>query len=196
MQRPKILLVEDESIMRMDVKEMLLDAGYDVVGDVADGEKAVEAAYRVKPDLIIMDVKMPKMNGIKASKIISQSLSIPILLLTAYSQRDLIEEAKSAYITGYLIKPIRESDLIPAIEIALTQAKRVSNLQEDVRSLEKRLEARKTIERAKGVIMEQHQLSEEEAYQVIRKESMAKRVTMEQTAKHILSSGRKLSIKS
>lgn len=187
MQRPRILLVEDESIMRMDVKEMLVEGGYDVIGDVADGEKAVELAHTMQPDLIIMDVKMPKMNGIKASKIISKSLFIPILLLTAYSQRDLIEEAKNAYITGYLIKPIRESDLIPAVEIALTQAKRLSSLQDDVRTLERKLQERKTVERAKGLMMETYNLTEEEAYQRMRKDSMSNRLTMEETARRILS---------
>lgn len=187
MQRPRILLVEDESIMRMDVKEMLVEGGYDVIGDVADGEKAVELAHTMQPDLIIMDVKMPKMNGIKASKIISKSLFIPILLLTAYSQRDLIEEAKNAYITGYLIKPIRESDLIPAVEIALTQAKRLSSLQDDVRTLERKLQERKTVERAKGLMMETYHLTEEEAYQRMRKDSMSNRLTMEETARRILS---------
>lgn len=186
MHRPTILLVEDESIMRMDIKEMLTEKGYDVVGDVADGEKAIQFAYKLQPDLIIMDIKMPKMNGIKAGKIISKSLSIPILLLTAYSQRDLIEQAKNAYITGYLVKPIRESDLIPAVEIALSQAERLSTLKHDIKLLEKKLQARKLVERAKGLLMMRMGLTEEAAYNAIREHSMTQRLPMEQTAKRIL----------
>src|SRR4051812_1471088 len=115
--KKRIIVVEDESIVRLDVSLMLKDAGYDVVAEAADGEKAIELAYSLKPDLMIMDIKMPKLNGLKASEIISNKFNIPILLLTAYSQKEYIEKAKKANILGYLVKPISEANLIPAVEI-------------------------------------------------------------------------------
>lgn len=186
MTKPRILLVEDESILRMDIREMLEESGYEVVGEAGDGVKAIELAHRLLPDLIIMDVKMPKMNGMKASKVISKSLSIPILLLTAYSQRDLVEEARNALITGYLVKPIRESDLIPAVEIAIEQGRRISLLEEGIEQLEEKLRVRKLMERAKGVIMEQNQWSEQQAFEWMRDYCMKKRIQMEALALEIM----------
>jgi two-component system, response regulator PdtaR len=176
---PRILLVEDESILRMDLREMIEEAGYQVAGEAGDGEKAIELAHKLHPDLIMMDIKMPKMNGIKAAKVITKSLGIPILFLTAYSQKDLVDEVKQSFVTGYLVKPIRETDLIPAIEIALLQAKRVE-------SLEKKLEERKLVERAKGMVMEQYQWSESKAYQWLRGESMQQHLSISALAKRIV----------
>lgn len=183
---PSILIVEDESILRMDLKEMIEEAGYRVIGEAGDGEKAIELAHQLKPDLIIMDIKMPRLNGLKASEIISKSLQLPILLLTAYSQRDFVQKAKQSNIVGYLVKPITEANVIPAIEIALAQAQRFSKYEQDIGSLNKKLEVRKLIEKAKGVLMSQQNLSEESAYQTMRKKSMKKQVSMEQMAHTII----------
>jgi AmiR/NasT family two-component response regulator len=184
--KPSVLIVEDESILRMDLKEMIEEAGYRVIGEAGDGEKAIELAHQLRPDLIIMDIKMPRLNGLKASEIISKSLQFPILLLTAYSQRDFVQKAKQANIVGYLVKPITEANLIPAIEISLAQAHRISKYKQDIGSLNKKLEVRKLIEKAKGVLMSQQNLSEESAYQTMRKKSMKKQVSMEQVAHTIL----------
>ena len=121
----RILIAEDQAILRMDLKEMLEEHGYQVVGEAADGEKAIELAYHLKPDLVIMDIKMPQLNGLKASQIISRSLNLPILILTAYSQKEFVEKAKESNIVGYIIKPISEVTLFPAVEIALAQAQRL-----------------------------------------------------------------------
>src|SRR5919205_911179 len=129
------MIVEDESIVRLDLSMMLSDNGYEIVGEAGDGEKAVELAYSLKPDLIIMDIKMPKLNGLKASEIISNKFNIPILLLTAYSQKEYIEKAKKANILGYLVKPISEANLIPAVEIALMQAENANFYKEKVEEM-------------------------------------------------------------
>ncbi|WP_408009238.1 ANTAR domain-containing response regulator [Pseudalkalibacillus sp. A8] len=184
--KPKIVLVEDEAILRLDVKEMLEDAGYEVIGEAGDGEQAIELAHELDPDLVIMDIKMPKMNGVKASKIISQTRKIPILMLTAYSQKDFIEGAKEANVLGYLVKPISESNLIPAVEIALAQAKQMSRFEEEIDRRDRKLKARKRIERAKGILMKEKNLSEETAYEKMRKISMNKQISLERTAIAIL----------
>lgn len=186
--KSRILLVEDESILRMDVKEILEEAGYDVVGEAGDGEKAIELTYMLKPDLIIMDIKMSKMNGLKASKIISKSYRTPILFLTAYSQKDFVENAKQPNVMGYLVKPISENNLLPAVEIVLSQANYRNNRYEEIEALHQKLEGRKIIERAKGLLMKKNGLQEDEAYEKIRKWSMNKRDTMENISQEILES--------
>ncbi|MDR6225428.1 ANTAR domain-containing response regulator [Desmospora profundinema] len=180
-----ILLAEDESILRMDLREMLLEACYEIAGEAGNGDQAVELAHIKRPDLVIMDIKMPGMNGLKAGRIISRSLGIPILYLTAYSQRDLIEEAKQAFVTGYLVKPVRECELIPAVEVSLNQAERFSILRRDLSQLEKKLSSRKWVERAKGILMKKYAWSEEEAYQALRRDSMKQRVSLEELSKRI-----------
>lgn len=183
--KKRILIVEDESIVRLDIKMMLTDAGYEV-SEAEDGEKAIEMVYKSKPDLIIMDIKMPKLNGLKASEIITKKFNLPILLLTAYSQQEYIERAKQSNIVGYLVKPISEANLIPAVEIALKQAENVNQYIEKIDELDRELEDRKLIEKAKGVYMDRFQLSEQEAFARMRKLSMDKQVTMKKIAKHIL----------
>lgn len=178
MSKTRIMVVDDESIIRMDLKEMLLEAGYDVVAEANTGELAIELAGIHRPDLIVMDVKMPRMNGIKASRIIQQTWQIPIVLLTAYSQTEFIEEAKNAQIVGYLVKPITENDLIPAIEIALGQSKRLHSLMGNIKKLEQKIEDQKIIEKAKGILMEVYQLNEEEAYKKLRTYSMNHQLEM------------------
>lgn len=182
----RILLVEDESIVRLDMKMMLTDAGFNVIGEAENGEKAIELVYKTKPDLIIMDIKMPKLNGLKASEIITKNFNIPILILTAYSQQDYIEKAKQLNIVGYLVKPVSEANLIPAVEIALKQAEKVNRFMKQIDELDSQLKDRKIIEQAKGVCMDRFQLTEKEAFARMRKLSMDKQVTMRNIAKEIL----------
>jgi len=182
----RIMVVDDESILRMDIKEMLQEAGYDVVAEANNGETAIELAAKHIPDLIVMDVKMPKMNGMKAARIINRSFDIPTLLLTAYTEEELIAEAREAYIFGYLVKPITEKDLIPAVEVALGQAKRVKSLIGSIKEMEQKMEMRKRVERAKGILMDVYKLNEERAYQMMRAYCMNKRKTMGEVAEDIL----------
>lgn len=182
----RVVLVEDESIVRMDVKMILEDAGYEVVGEAGHGEKAIEIVDQLKPDLIIMDIKMPKLNGLKASKVITQKYNIPILLLTAYSQKDFVDKAKEANIVGYIVKPVSSDRLIPSVEIALHQAEVSKQYEEKVKEADKRLKERKLVEKAKGVLMERFGYSEEVSFRKMRKMSMNKQVTLEKVAKHII----------
>ncbi|MGA9224728.1 MAG: response regulator [Mesobacillus sp.] len=184
--KKRIMVVEDESIVRLDVSLMLEDAGYSVVAQAGDGESAVEQAFAHKPDLIIMDIKMPKLNGLKASQIISNKMNTPILLLTAYSQQEFINKAKESNIYGYLVKPITEASLIPAVEIALKQAERSNEFREKINSMELKIKSRKIIERAKGLLMDKQNLSEDTAFQKMRKISMDKQVPLEKIAKRII----------
>lgn len=182
----RIMVVDDESILRMDIKEMLTEAGYEVVGEANSGDKAIELAAQLLPDLIVMDVKMPKMDGIKASRIIQQSFRIPVLLLTAYNQSDLVEKAKNAHIVGYLVKPVSERDLIPAVEIALGQAARMQTLLNDIKKMEEKIEDQKTMQRAKGILMDVYHLSEDQAFKMLRSHSMTHRKTMKEVADYII----------
>jgi len=184
--KKRIMVVEDESIVRLDVSLMLEDAGYSVVAQAGDGESAVEQAFAHQPDLIIMDIKMPKLNGLKASQIISNKMNTPILLLTAYSQQEFINKAKESNIYGYLVKPITEASLIPAVEIALKQAERSNEFREKINSMELKIKSRKIIERAKGLLMDKKNLSEDIAFQKMRKISMDKQVPLENIAKRII----------
>jgi two-component system, response regulator PdtaR len=176
--KAKIMLVDDESVVRIDMREMLLLEGYDVVAEASNGETAIEQALLHRPDLIIMDVKMPKMDGLTASRIIYQKTHIPILVLTAYNQSQLIDDAKAAGIIGYLVKPVTESDLVPAIEMALAQAERLKRLGDEKDKLESQLKERKFVERAKGLLMSREGLSESQAYQRIRRQAMNQQTTV------------------
>lgn len=184
--KKKIMLVEDESIVRLDLAMMLSEAGFEVVAQAGDGEKAIELLHTITPDLIIMDIKMPKLNGLKASEIISKKWNIPILLLTAYSQKEYVEKAKAAHIVGYLVKPVSEMNLLPAVEIALKQAERTTGFQVQIDELGQKLEQRKLVEKAKGLLMDQFSITEESAYKRMRRLSMNKQLTMEKVAEKIL----------
>lgn len=187
----RILVVEDESIVLLDITIMLKDAGFDVVGHARNGEKAIELAHALQPDLVLMDIKMPKMNGLKASDVISNTFQIPVLLLTAFSQREYIDEAKRANIVGYLVKPITEANLIPAVEIALLQAANTKKYQERNAQLDETLTNRKVIEKAKGIIMKRKNVSEETAYNKLRRLSMDKQLSMETVARRIIANDQK-----
>ncbi|MED3786101.1 response regulator [Peribacillus frigoritolerans] len=187
----RILVVEDESIVLLDITIMLKDAGFDVVGHARNGEKAIELAHALQPDLVLMDIKMPKMNGLKASDVISNTFQIPVLLLTAFSQREYIDEAKRANIVGYLVKPITEANLIPAVEIALLQAANTKKYQERNAQLDETLTNRKVIEKAKGIIMKRKNVTEEIAYNKLRRLSMDKQLSMETVARRIIANNQK-----
>lgn len=184
----RILIAEDESIIRMDLKMTLQDHGYEVVGEAGDGDRAIELAFLHKPDLILMDIKMPKMNGLKASRIIGEQLDIPILIITAYSQKEFVEKAQQDNIVGYLVKPISESNLIPAIEVALHQSGKAKRLKEDVQQAKQEVEKRKIVERAKGILMNMEHLTEQQAFKQMRDTSMSRQMTMESLAVEIIDS--------
>jgi len=184
-----IVVVDDDPIIRMDIREMLEEEGYAVAGEAKNGEEAVALVARLKPDLVIMDVKMPVMNGIKASRIIRKMQDTSVLLLTAYSQRELVQDAKSAGVAAYLVKPVSEEDLIPAVEIALSQKERIDGLKKDLEELRQSLEDRKRIEKVKGMMMKAYALEEEEAYRRLRDASMAARISLGKLAEQLLAEG-------
>lgn len=182
----RIVIADDESIIRMDLKEMLTHLGYLVVGEAGDGTSAVHMARELRPDLVIMDIKMPGLDGVSAAKILTEEGIAPVLLLTAYSQRELIEGAREAGVVAYLVKPFREAELVPAIEIALARFREFQALQREVADLKETLETRKMVERAKGLLMDTQGLSEAEAFRRIQQISMNTRRPMREVAAAIL----------
>ena len=178
--RIRILVAEDEAIIRMDLVEMLGEAGYEVVAEAADGAEAIELAQVHKPDLAILDVKMPVLDGISAAeKIIAIA---PVLMLTAFSQRELVERARDAGVMAYVVKPFSIGDLVPAIEIAISRHLQMRSLAEEVADLHERLETRKIIDKAKGILMAALNLSEPQAFSWIQKAAMDRRLTMKEVA--------------
>ena len=183
--RIKILVAEDEALIRMDLVEMLNEAGYEVVAEAADGAQAIELAQLHKPDLAILDVKMPVLDGISAAeKIIAIA---PVLMLTAFSQRELVERARDAGVMAYVVKPFSVGDLIPAIEIAISRHVQMRTLAAEVADLHERLETRKLIDRAKGILMQALNLSEPEAFSWIQRAAMDRRMTMKEVAQAVIS---------
>lgn len=191
MENLRILIADNESIIRMDLKELLEEAGHEIVAEAADGLKAVELTRKFKPDLVIMDIKMPEMDGIAASKIISEEKLAPVLLLTAFSQPEIVERAKESGVLAYLVKPVRENNLFPAMEIALSRFQEMQQLEGELDKLKGSLEMRKTLDRAKGILMDAYNLSESEAYRRIQQYSMAKRKTIKEVAEAIVRSALK-----
>lgn len=186
MGQTRVVIADDESIIRMDLKEMLTSLGYLVVGEAGDGLSAVNLGRELKPDLVIMDIKMPDLDGIAAAKILTEERIAPVLLLTAFSQTELVEGAKEAGVVGYIVKPFRETDLVPSIEIALSRFKEFRILEKEAQSLRDTLETRKLVERAKGVLMDTQELKEAEAFRKIQKLSMNTRKSMREVAEAIL----------
>lgn len=186
--KKRVLIAEDESIIRMDLKMLLQDHGYDVVAEAGDGDRAIELAFQHKPDLVLMDIKMPKIDGLKASHIIGKQLDIPIIIITAYSQKEFVEKAQQDNVVGYLVKPIAEANLIPAVEIALHQFEKTKELKNHVLQAKREVEKRKLIERAKGLLMQVESLSEQEAFKRMRDTSMARQLSMEVLAEEIIRS--------
>ena len=185
----RVLIAEDEALIRLDLREMLQEEGFDVVGEAADGEQAVSLAVELVPDLVICDVKMPKMDGITAAAQIADKRIAPVVILTAFSQRDLIERARDAGAMAYLVKPFQKRDLLPAIEMATSRFAEIRALEAEVTNLRERLEARKLIERAKGVLMSEHRMSEPEAFRWIQRAAMDNRTSMRAVAELVLSGG-------
>jgi len=186
LERTRVMIADDESIIRMDLREMLTNLGYLVVGEAGDGRSAVNLARELKPDVAILDIKMPGMDGIEASRILTEEKIAPVVLLTAYSQRDLVERAKEAGVVGYITKPMRESDLTPAIEVAMARFSEFRALEKEVGDLKQALETRKLVDRAKGILMDAQGLSEAEAFRKIQKMSMNKRKPMKDVAEAII----------
>ena len=182
----RIILAEDDAVIRLDLKEELERQGYLVVGQVGDGQSAVNLARELRPDLVVMDIRMPEMDGIAAAELLTREKLAPVLLLTAYSEDDLIERARNAGVVHYVTKPWRQSDLKPAIEIALSRFKEFREIESKVKDLEQSLETRKYVERAKGVLMDKFKLTEQEAFRRIQKLSMNNRKSMREVAEAIL----------
>jgi AmiR/NasT family two-component response regulator len=191
MQPLRIVIADNESIIRMDLKELLEEAGHTVVGEAADGVKAIELTRRHKPDLVVMDIKMPEMDGITAAKIISNEKIAPVLLLTAFSQKEIVEKAKDSGVLAYLVKPVKEANLFPAIEIALSRFQEFAELERELEEVKTSLETRKILDRAKGILMDAYNLSESEAYRRIQQYSMSKRKSIREVAEAIVEAATK-----
>jgi two-component system, response regulator PdtaR len=184
--RPRVLIAEDEALIRLDLAEMLVEEGYDVVGEAGDGEVAVRLAEELRPDLCILDIKMPVMDGLAAAEKIADARIAPVVILTAFSQRELVERARAAGAMAYLVKPFQKGDLVPAIEIALSRFAELQALEAEVASLTDRLETRKAVERAKGAMMTKYAMTEPQAFKWIQRTAMDHRLTMREVADRIL----------
>ncbi|WP_298228462.1 response regulator [Gryllotalpicola sp.] len=182
----RVVVAEDEALIRLDIVEILRDNGFDVVGEAGDGETAVALATELKPDLVIMDVRMPRMDGIEAADRLAKNHVAPVVLLTAFSQKDLVERASEAGALAYVVKPFTPNDLLPAIEIALARYAQIIALEAEVSDLAERFETRKLVDRAKGLLTEKMGLSEPDAFRWIQKASMDRRLTMHEVAKAII----------
>jgi two-component system, response regulator PdtaR len=182
----RVVIAEDEALIRLDLKEMLEEEGYEVAGETGDGQSAVEMATALRPDLVILDVKMPVLDGISAAEQIAAGQLAPVLILTAFSQRELVERARDAGAMAYLVKPFTKADLVPAIEIAVSRFQEIATLGAEVGTLRERLEVRKLLDRAKGRLQSERGLTEPEAFRWIQKTSMDRRVTMRAVAEGVL----------
>ncbi len=178
----RIVIADDEAIIRMDLRELLQEAGHEIAGETANGRRAVALTRECRPDLVIMDVKMPEMDGIEAARRIAEERLAPVLLLTAFNDGALIERAKDAGVLAYLVKPVQEANLVPAMEIALSRWQEMQALEEELDKMRASLELRKLLDRAKGVLMNAHHISEDEAYRRLQRYSMAKRRPLKEVA--------------
>ncbi|MDD3827617.1 MAG: response regulator [Anaerolineaceae bacterium] len=187
-ERTRVIIADDESIIRMDLREMLTNLGYLVIGEVGDGRSAVNLARELRPDIVIMDIKFEGegFDGIDAARMLTEERIAPVLLLTAYSQRELVLRAREAGVVGYLVKPFREADLVPAVEVALARFAEFRTVEEQVGDLQQALETRKFVDRAKGILMDSQGLSEAEAFRRIQKMSMNTRKPMKDVAEAII----------
>ena len=182
----RVLVAEDDSLIRMDLIEMLREEGYDVVGEAPNGQVAVELIESLAPDLVIMDIKMPVRDGIDAATEIAEKRLAPVVMLTAFSQRDFIDKARDAGAMAYLVKPFTKADLVPAIEVAVSRYQELKQLEREVATMNERLETRKLVERAKGLLMEKQALSEPEAFKWIQRAAMDRRTTMKAVAQVVV----------
>jgi len=186
----RVVIAEDEALIRLDLKEMLEEEEYEVVGEAGDGETAVKLAVSQRPDLVILDVKMPVLDGLSAAEQIAEQRIAPVIILTAFSQRDLVERARDAGAMAYLVKPFTKADLVPAIEMAVSRFQEARALEDEVVTLRDRLEVRKLLDRAKGLLQSQHGLTEPEAFRWIQKTSMDRRIGMREVAQAVLDQAR------
>jgi response regulator NasT len=186
MAQTRLVIADDESLIRMNLKETLVGLGYLVVGEAGDGVSAINLARELRPDLVVMDIKMPKLDGIQAAEVLTQERLAPVLLLTAYSDRELVDRAREAGVVAYLVKPFREGDLLPAIEVAIARFAELRALDKQVGDLQEAMETRKIVERAKGILMETQGLSEPEAFRRIQQLSMNTRKPMKEIAQAII----------
>ncbi len=182
----RVVIAEDEALIRLDLKEMLEEDGYAVVGEAGDGETVIRLAQELKPDLVITDIKMPVLDGLSAAERIAAERIAPVVILTAFSQRELVERAREAGAMAYLVKPFNKADLVPAIEMATSRYAELSALESEVSSLQERLETRKLVEQAKGLLQSRHGMSEPEAFRWIQKNSMDRRLTMRRVAETVV----------
>lgn len=186
MERTRVIIADDESLIRMDLREMLTNLGYLVIGEAGDGRSAINQARELRPDIVIMDIKMPDLDGIEAAQVLTEERIAPVLLLSAYSQQDLIQRARQAGVSGYLVKPYRENDLVPAIEIVLARFSEFRVIERELGDMQEALETRKAVERAKGILMDTQGLNETEAFRKIQKMSMNNRKPMRAVAEAII----------
>ncbi len=182
----RVVIAEDEAIIRLDLKEMLEEEGYQVVAEAADGEQAVALVTEHRPDLAVLDVKMPVLDGISAAERIAAARIAPVVMLTAFSQRELVERARAAGAMAYLVKPFSKADLVPAVEMAMARYDEQTALEAEVSDLRERLETRKLVDRAKGLLQDRHGLDEAAAYRWVQRASMDRRMSMRAVAEHVL----------
>ncbi len=182
----RVVIAEDEAIIRLDLKELLEEEGYEVVGETGRGDEAVDLVRRTRPDLAILDIKMPGMDGLSAARHIAGERLAAVLILTAFSQRDLVEQARDAGALAYLVKPFQKSDLLPAIEVALGRHSELTSLERELSDLAERLEARKLIDRAKGRLMDEHSMSEQQAWRFLQTNAMDRRMKVHQVAQLVI----------
>jgi AmiR/NasT family two-component response regulator len=182
----RVVLAEDEALIRLDLREMLEEEGYEVVGEAGDGEAAVRLAREHGPDLVILDVKMPGLDGLAAAEQISEERLAPVLVLTAFSQQDLVERAARARAMGYLVKPFQKSDVVPAIELAMARHRELATLEEEVEDLQERLGTRTLVDRAKGVLMDRYRMKEADAFRFLQKTAMDRRLRLAEVARRVL----------
>lgn len=187
----RVVIGDDESIIRMDLAEMLEDAGHQVVGEAADGVEALALVRRENPDIVILDIKMPRLDGIHAARMIAHEQLAPVLLLTAYSQKDIIDKATDSGVLGYLVKPVSPTNLFPAVEVAIAQFKRQQEMNKQLDQMNEEIETRKVVERAKGLLMELYHIPEEEAYRRLQQYSMKKRISLKSVAEAVITSALK-----
>ena len=185
----RVLIAEDEALIRLDLKEMLEEEGYAVVAEVGDGQQAVDRARELAPDLVILDIQMPVLDGLSAAEQIAADRVAPVIVLTAFSQRELVERARDAGAMAYLVKPFSKNDLVPAIEVARARFAELTALDGEVRSLEDRLETRKVVEKAKGVLMSRQGITEADAFRWIQRTAMNERTSMKALAQRVLAEG-------
>jgi two-component system, response regulator PdtaR len=182
----RVVIAEDEALIRMDLAEMLVDEGYEVVGQAGNGQQAVELAEQLRPDLVILDVKMPGLDGLSAAERIADERLAPVLVLTAFSQQDLVERAAAARAMGYLVKPFQKADVVPAIELAVSRHRELTALEDEVADLEERLETRTLVDRAKGRLMDRYGMAEADAFRFLQKTAMDRRLRLADVARRVL----------